>query len=156
MGTKGIYDNEADDLVVFYADDDRDDLDTFRDVVGELDYNLSVYTHDSADKLLDALNNPPPLPGVIFLDLNMPGKNGFEVLEEMKQDDDLKHLPVVVFSTSSDEKTIAQCKLLGANYYIPKASDYFVLKNSINHALQIDWASFKPDTDNFVYRDSIN
>src|SRR6218665_4162967 len=121
-----------DDMVIFYADDDQDDLETFTDVVGDLNNQVIVQTHDRGDKLLAALKNPPPSPYIIFLDLNMPRKNGFEVLEEIRQTSSLKHLPVVVVSTSNDQQTIARCRALGASFYITKPADYSELKRSVN------------------------
>lgn len=138
-------------LVVFYADDDHDDLDTFRDVIGDIT-EADLYTHDHGDKLIHALENPPPTPHMVFLDLNMPGKNGFEVLQELRQTRNFKDLPVIILSTSSDENSIAMSKELGANLYIPKANNYDMLKASVNHALKIDWANFKPGHSEFVYR----
>ncbi len=152
MKVDGKFVDGVKDLVVFYADDDRDDLDTFVDVMDDLLRGSDVYTHDGGEKLLHALRNPPPTPGIIFLDLNMPGMSGYDVLKEIKESEELKNYPVVVLSTSSDEKTIANCHLLGANYYIPKANDYFLLKDSIDYALRMDWSTFIPDINEFVYK----
>ena len=61
-----------------------------------------------------------PSPGLILLDLNLPGKNGFEILQEIKQDKQLKHIPVVVLTTSQSEQDIVKSYNLYANAYIPK------------------------------------
>ena len=61
-----------------------------------------------------------PRPGMILLDLNMPGTDGREVLIEIKNDPDLKSIPVIVLTTSNDEKDIEQCYEAGANSYICK------------------------------------
>ena len=141
-------------LVIFYADDDKDDLDTFTEVIDELNINPKLFTHDCGDKLLDALNNPPLKPSIVFIDLNMPGKNGFEVLKEIRTASNFKNIPVVVVSTSSDEKTITCSKDLGASFYITKPTNYNELKKSINHVLHIDWTTFIPDSKSFVYRNN--
>lgn len=144
--------DETRNRVVFYTDDDQDDLDTFKDVMSEIDSDAVLFTHDHADKLMYALENPPPIPHLVFLDLNMPGKNGFEVLKELRNSADFSNLPIVVLSTSDDATSIDNSMRLGANYYIPKANDYMKLKASVNHALNIDWSTFKPNASNFVYK----
>jgi chemotaxis family two-component system response regulator Rcp1 len=65
-----------------------------------------------------------PTPQLILLDLNLPKKNGREVLEEIKSDDTLKHIPVVVLTTSQDELDILQSYQLHANCYITKPVDF--------------------------------
>jgi CheY-like chemotaxis protein len=64
-----------------------------------------------------------PRPSVILLDLNMPGADGRDVLAEIKQTEDLKQIPVVVLTTSSDERDIEKCYEMGANSYIKKPVD---------------------------------
>lgn len=64
-----------------------------------------------------------PRPSVVLLDLNMPGTDGREVLAEIKQDEALKQIPVVVLTTSSDERDIEKCYEMGANSYIKKPVD---------------------------------
>ena len=126
------------ELTVFYADDDADDLDFFKEAVDEIQGNVEVYTHNRGDKLLSALQNPPPLPQIIFLDLNMPGKNGFEVLQEIRHSDTWKEIPVVIFYTSGDEGSISKSRNLGASYYVQKSSCFDTFKQSIRHTLSIN------------------
>jgi CheY-like chemotaxis protein len=64
-----------------------------------------------------------PRPGVILLDLNLPGTDGREVLTEIKKIDGLKQIPVIVLTTSSDERDINACYEAGANSYIQKPVD---------------------------------
>jgi two-component system response regulator len=64
-----------------------------------------------------------PQPGVILLDLNLPGTDGREVLSEIKADPELKQIPVIVLTTSSDERDVAACYKAGANSYIQKPVD---------------------------------
>jgi len=61
-----------------------------------------------------------PRPSMILLDLNLPGTDGREVLAEIKQDDRLKTIPVLVLTTSADERDIGNCYQMGANSYIKK------------------------------------
>ena len=59
-------------------------------------------------------------PGLILLDLNLPGKNGFEILQEIKQNERLKYIPVVILTSSQSEQDIVRSYNLYANAYIPK------------------------------------
>jgi DNA-binding NarL/FixJ family response regulator len=111
-----------------------------------------VHTHNNGDLLLHALDNPPPTPQIVFLDLNMPGKNGLQVLQEIRNGKNMTELPIVILSTSDDENTINQCRTMGANYFITKATDYVALKKSIDHALNIDWGTFRPEPHDFYYK----
>ena len=88
---------------------------------------------------------------MLFLDLNMPGLTGFDVLTKLRASDSFKKLPIVIFSTSHDEQSIALSKELGASYYVPKSSNFSTLKESIAHAMRIDWKTFNATEENFVY-----
>jgi two-component system response regulator len=64
-----------------------------------------------------------PRPGVILLDLNMPGIHGSEVLKKIKEHDDLRKIPVIILTTSSDGNDIKSCYDAGANSYVVKPVD---------------------------------
>lgn len=64
-----------------------------------------------------------PRPGIILLDLNLPGTDGREVLAELKADDALRSIPVVILTTSTDERDVTRCYSAGANSYIKKPVD---------------------------------
>ena len=72
-----------------------------------------------------------PDPSLILLDLNLPGTDGREVLRRIKQDEQLKTIPVVVFTTSNNPKDIAECYRYGVNSYIVKPIDFEKLKRGI-------------------------
>lgn len=138
-------------LTIFYTDDDEDDLSIFADAVESLPEKIQLKTYNGGDKLLTAIYNPPPIPYVVFLDLNMPGKNGFDVLKELR-DSEKKDIPVVIFSTSNEPGIIEKCRLLGANLFITKPVLMKDIVKSIEHALEINWKEFVPDAKNFVYK----
>jgi two-component system response regulator len=64
-----------------------------------------------------------PRPGVVLLDLNLPGTDGREVLAEAKADPELRRIPVIILTTSSDERDIQRCYEAGANSYVKKPVD---------------------------------
>ena len=77
-----------------------------------------------------------PKPDLILLDLNLPKKDGREVLEEIKQDDQLRHIPVVILTTSQAERDIAESYRLRANAYVTKPVDleqFLKVVQSIEH-----------------------
>ncbi len=138
-------------LIVFYTDDDPEDLEIFCDIIDELQVNVAVYTMAKAEALFDKLQHPPPVAQILFLDINMPGTNGFEVLQQLRADKQFATLPVIMFSTSDDPVTIERSRKLGASYFVPKSSDFTRLKNSIAHVIGIDWSSYDPAMHPFVY-----
>jgi CheY-like chemotaxis protein len=140
-----------DRLTIFYTDDDYDDLEFFKEIVNEFNQDYNVVTQSDGFELLHALDNPPPNPYVVFLDINMPGMNGLEILKKVRSLAEHQQLPIVMFSTSNDETIIEKTRLLGATYYMPKSGVFENLKKSIEHALSINWRSFIPTYDNFVY-----
>lgn len=72
-----------------------------------------------------------PRPGLILLDLNLPKTDGREVLRRVKQDDNLKKIPIVVFTTSNNPKDIEICYQYGVNSYIVKPIDFAQLRRNI-------------------------
>ncbi|BCL37255.1 response regulator [Nostoc sp. MS1] len=72
-----------------------------------------------------------PRPGLILLDLNLPGTDGREVLRRIKEDDNLKTIPVVVFTTSDNPKDIDDCYRYGVNSYIVKPINFEQLKRDV-------------------------
>lgn len=138
-------------LTIFYADDDLDDLEFFKLIIKQIGGNYEVVTHADGVELMAAINNPPPTPYVVFLDINMPKMNGLEVLKKLRESDKFKNLPVIMLSTTKDGPYVQQSLALGANYYVPKSSRFDELKLSIEHSLQINWETFIPDHSNFTY-----
>ncbi len=82
-----------------------------------------------------------PLPGIILLDLNLPGTDGREVLIELKECNELKKIPIIVLTTSSDERDIERCYEQGANSYIQKPVDiegfFTAIERLTNYWLEI-------------------
>lgn len=135
---------------IFYADDDIDDLDFFKEVTSEINKPVSLF--EQGDELIEALHNPPPSASIIFLDLNMPVKSGFEILTEIKATPATSDIPVIILTTSISPDDISQCKELGANLYIRKPTSMDGLKKAINHVLSVDWKNFIPTDKDFLYR----
>ncbi|RYJ39103.1 MULTISPECIES: response regulator [Flavobacterium] len=140
------------DFTIFYTDDDEDDLCIFADAVESIPHNIKLQTYSGGQNFLNAISDPSVVPSVVFLDLNMPGKNGFDVLEELRKSDDKKDIPVVIYSTSSEPGNIERCLNLGANCFITKPVLMSDIIKAIEHAMQIDWKKFIPNQSNFVFK----
>lgn len=121
---------------ILLADDDTDDRNFFKDALKALPLTTSLSTVNDGDELMNyLLANTEQLPHVLFLDINMPAKNGFECLEEIKKNIKLKDIPVVMFSTSSEQDKIKILFKTGADLYIHKPSNFAQLVQVIHHAL---------------------
>ncbi|HEX2669861.1 MAG TPA: response regulator [Polyangiaceae bacterium] len=114
--------------VILLVDDDPDDLHMTRRALERNGFSREVYSVGDGEELLDFLRHdgkfaPPalsPEPALILLDLNMPKMDGREVLAEIKSDQRLRHIPVVVMTTSTAEQDIRRAYDLGCNSFISK------------------------------------
>ena len=117
---------------IFLTDDDCDDCLLFSEVVEELfSKNAKLTITSDGAKLMKVLDETVPAPEVIFLDLNLPLKNGFECLDEIRVNPKLKNIPIIIISTSSNSDIVDKTYQHGANYYICKPTSYGLLKKTI-------------------------
>ena len=127
---------KLDELNILLADDDADDCLFFKDAVTAFIPATNFRAVHDGEQLMQVLKNETTkLPDILFLDLNMPRKNGFECLTEIKQHQKLKYLPVVIFSTSNAADNIQILFKTGADVYIRKPRDFTQLVKIIQHAL---------------------
>ena len=123
-------------LNVLLADDDMDDCNFFKLALEELPLATYLTSVHDGDQLMNYLTeNTAHPPHVLFLDINMPRKSRMECLSEIKRNNKLKDLPVVMFSTSNSWEMINMLFKSGAHVYIHKPSDFAQLKQVIHHAL---------------------
>jgi CheY-like chemotaxis protein len=135
------------------ADDDRDDCIFFRDALDDLPVEINLATVNDGVELMNFLRkNSPETPDLLFLDLNMPRKNGFECLTELKSNSQLKNIPVIIFSTSLDMQIADLLYEKGAHHYIRKPNNFLKLKKIINEALTLtSMNNYKqPGKDKFI------
>jgi CheY-like chemotaxis protein len=125
-------------LHILLADDDIDDCHFFKEALESLPQNTKLTTVHNGDDLMNYLaENSERLPHVLFLDINMPRKNGFECLSEIKNNEALKDLPVVMYSTSGSKDKINILFNTGADVYIRKPGNFAQLVQVIHHALPL-------------------
>ena len=136
-------------ITVLMADDDEDDRELTRDALEHVRHVDEMRFVVDGQDLLDYLRQDgryavpvaarPVRPSIILLDLNMPRKDGREALAEIKADDDLRRIPVVVLTTSSDDRDIRSAYDLGANSYITKPVTGAKLHDVLNRLAEY-WA----------------
>ena len=141
---------------IFYADDDDDDLMFFTEAIEkistEVKTTIVLHIHKNGESLIENVRNNKTLTGVIFLDINMPFKSGFELLEDIRKDSEIKHFPVVMYSTSSNQDNIDKSQSLGANFYVIKPYKFENLKDMIANFVNMDWKNHKADPKTFLYK----
>lgn len=125
-------------LNILLADDDMDDCIFFKQALDELSVSTHLTTvHDGEQLMLLLTNDANEFPDVLFLDLNMPRKNGFECLSEIKDNQNLRRLPVIVFSTSFELEMVNLLYKNGAQYFIRKPSEFSQFKKIIHQTITI-------------------
>ncbi len=105
---------------ILLIDDDHDDHEIFKNALEKISTDINCVSLTSAKDALARLNGKELNPEIIFLDLNMPIMTGQEFLKEIKNSGELKQIPVIIFSTSSNPSTIAATRQLGASQFITK------------------------------------
>ena len=121
--------------LILLADDDVDDCLLFKEALDELQVLSKFTTIHNGELLMQLLKSDEPLPDILFLDINMPRKNGFDCLMEIKQSEKLKDLRVVMISTSFNQSNVDTLYKIGAMNYIHKSPSFSILKILINNSL---------------------
>ncbi len=146
---------EREYIHIILADDDEDDRMFFTDAFEELKISTKVQTCNDGVELMNYLNKDDSvLPNVLFLDLNMPMKNGIECLHEIKADKRFDDIIIAIYSTSSSEEHIEETFICGANIYIKKPSDFSELKRVLSYVVTLNWQYHTSglNKDNFLFR----
>lgn len=110
-------------------DDDEDDHEIFRCALQDVSVDINFHTLGSAREALQKLTANEIGTDVIFLDMNMPVMNGVQFLQEIKKVGQLCNIPIIVFSTSSNERTIKEAMDAGADNFITKPDKFNELVN---------------------------
>lgn len=124
-------------VIILMADDDAEDRLLAKEALAESRLANTLYCVEDGEELLDYLyrrgkyEDPEssPRPGLIFIDLNMPKKDGREALKDIKADANLRQIPVVVLTTSEAEEDIYRSYDLGVNSFITKPVTFEALVN---------------------------
>jgi CheY-like chemotaxis protein len=121
------------------VEDSNEDFKMLRRLMKQLEVQNPIFRCKSGDEALDYLYlsgeyqsvKDAPRPSVILLDLNLPGLDGRDVLERLKQDQVLREIPIVIFTTSSNPQDVALCYQKGANGYLVKPMNSVELQKTV-------------------------
>jgi CheY-like chemotaxis protein len=116
-------------MEILLVEDNEDDILLEREALSEAKLvNIMSVVRDGEEAMAylrrEGRYHDARVPGLILLDINMPKKNGFEVLNEMKADAELRHIPVVMLTTSDSERDIVKSYAKGACSFITKPMDF--------------------------------
>ncbi len=125
--------------LIVLADDDADDRELFVEAISEIDPDAVVGTVEDGDKLMQELRTLATVPHIIFLDVNMPRKSGKECIAEIKNDNRLKHVTIVIYSTSLNIKDINDAWNKGALCFMRKPDSYSKLKSILKEIVATDF-----------------
>ena len=132
-------------IEILLVEDNLGDADLAREALEGSKFNNDLHVVDDGEKAMAFLRREGPYvdaprPGLILLDLNLPRKDGRQVLAEIKADNDLKRIPVVILTTSSAEKDVLKSYDLHANCFITKPIDLNQFLNVVK-AIEDFWLS---------------
>lgn len=140
---------------IFYTDDDQDDINFFTDAVDKissdlkLDIKLHIFT--SGESYLKAMADHPLRNGILFLDITLPTKSGFDVLEILSTHPDRRSNPVIMYTSSIDDAFMKKSQLFGASKYVIKPYHFNDLMKMITHIITTDWQTHQVTAQNFIY-----
>jgi CheY-like chemotaxis protein len=120
---------EPSPVEILLAEDNPGDVRLTEKAFEQASLGNNLYVVNDGVEAMQFLNSEPPFadtpqPDIVLLDLNMPRKNGQDVLAEMKSNDDLNRIPVVVLTSSESEEDVVKSYDLNANAYLTKPVDY--------------------------------
>ena len=122
-------------------DDDEDDREIFSSILEDAWPAISLSIATNGREALQKLQTSPNAPDLIFLDLNMPRLNGKQCLAELKKEAHLAHIPVIIYSTSSEKRDIEETSRLGAAHFLTKPNKFEELCRALSYVVSKDWTS---------------
>lgn len=127
---------------ILLSDDDRDHGFLFKCILQKVDASKKISMVYDGEALLNFLATQTP--DLIFLDLNMPCKNGFDCLEEIKNNPGLQQIPVIVYSSSSQLSDIQKSYIHKADFYMVKPFSAKHLEHALQSIFSMDWNAGSP------------
>jgi CheY-like chemotaxis protein len=138
---------------ILLADDDEDDREFFSDALEEVSAGDRLLFVENGINLMELLATKET-PDILFLDLNMPFKNGYECLAEIRKSAKWNLLPIVIISTSLQPEAADRVYRQGASLYVVKPNDYKHLKEFIGKVLRLHEEDrlLHPSREKFILR----
>lgn len=122
---------------IVLADDDEDDRYAFIHSLKDVSANIHLQEAQDGVGLINLLHQHPEQPHLIILDINMPRKSGIECLQEIRAVKEFRSIPIIVFSTSVDNKSLASAQKYGADFYIQKPDSFGQIRRFAKLCLNI-------------------
>jgi CheY-like chemotaxis protein len=119
-------------MQVLYAEDDIDDFALFCEIVKQINDSVQCINTANGRETLEFLENAATLPDLIFLDINMPIMDGKSCLKRIKGNRRFSNIPVVMYTTSRNEKDEQQCRDWGAMDYLKKPAHIHELVDQLS------------------------
>ncbi len=126
-----------DSFTIHLAEDDEDDSFLFLDALRRINQTATVDISSNGEVFPEKIFGLSTLPNLIFLDINMPKKNGLECLSLLRTHPRTRHVKVVILSTSSSVPIIEKAQQWGADYYIKKPEDFHDFERLLELCLQL-------------------
>jgi len=123
---------------IWLADDDIDDREVFEDAVKQILPSTTVTTFLNGEVLMAALH-AGQVPDILFLDINMPCKDGMDCLKEIRAMVQFSRLPIIMFSSSVQPKHVESAYGFGANLYYSKPTTFYELIAGLSNLFRMDW-----------------
>lgn len=125
---------------LFIIDDDEDDQLFLHEAIHDLNIPIDFFYANNGETALQLLKGEDiPVPDYIFLDLNMPKLNGKECLIEIKKLPKYANVPIIIYTTSSNQKDKQEIIELGAHYFLTKPTRISELCNRLLDVFTMDW-----------------
>lgn len=141
---------EKKSIHILFSDDDTDDALLFTQAADLMTASILLSFAEDGEQLMRYLSKEI-LPDLIFLDLNMPVKNGVECLREIRSDKKLDWLPIIIYTTSDNPKDVDTCFDLRANLYVVKPTSFENIIKTLKKVINMDFSKQRfPTRENFL------
>jgi CheY-like chemotaxis protein len=117
--------------IILLAEDDIDDRELFSEALANISSQTILHSTENGKEALKRLGEMDTIPDLIFLDINMPVMNGWECLQTLKSDKKYKHIPVIIYSSSSHQKEKDTAMEMGAQSFFTKPSDFYEFRDKL-------------------------
>lgn len=143
--------NDESHLNILFVDDDSDENYLFNEALEHTGLSITLSNANNGNQLKEFLIENK-LPDLVFLDLNMPYKDGLESLKEIRENSLYKNLKIIIYSTTKVKANVSACYAAGADLFIVKPDDFDGMVKVINQVCKRDWTAFErpPVDDGFI------
>jgi CheY-like chemotaxis protein len=130
---------QSEKIHIILAEDDKDDQLFFKSAFKDLKIDYSLTICNDGNELTDYLNLKAEIPDIIFLDLNMPGKNGMECLRELRANAKYRDTTIAIYTSFASNENHEESFVRGANIFIKKPRELSELKKILLEVIYINW-----------------